>query len=384
MLSTVTTLSGAIITKGDVCGNDVIDRTDCDSCGGEISVNAMWDLLCLYSTNKNPDTILTDYGNDGFTKHDIKSLYVSVFGKKSFHVTGTCIIPQTAEITSNLETLDEVIEKVGEEINMLHQRKRELIKKRACVRQAQKGLEYSLLSPEAKAVDIVHKFVSTQVTRNLGADGDVTNGCFTQDSCQRLLEMLRDDFNMNSFDVFLDGGSAYNVFVCHATQVLGCKAWGIEISAHQCWLGATNFSKLLTSQEKSHLVNTQIGYVMDDLLNFKSFEPTTVAYFFDEAFVPSLVESIVEALSQTQSLRLVVLFKASKTPSIHNVYHEHGFRLLNKRLNLFKQGSGESNTMYLYKRVHSSACGGTRKKDWPVILERMWRIMIGQKVPIVN
>jgi hypothetical protein len=220
--------------------------------------------------------------------------------------------------------------------------------------------------PELRAVDNVYRYIASATSRALSADGGDTNAEITRHSANTLIRHLVEQGILNADSVFMDGGAAYNVLTCHVAQVVGCKAWGVEYVPLRAYLAATNFLTALDDPDGfGDLINAKVAYVHTDLYTLNSFGPTTVAYFFDEAFPEALMRHIIKSCANTLGLTHIISFKASKRPSLHKLFAEFGFELLpNASIKVTKIGSGENNTVYIYKRIRRS---GTKTRCKKVI-----------------
>jgi len=210
------------------------------------------------------------------------------------------------------------------------------------------------MMPKERTIHNVYHYVRSTASQTLGADGGDTNAEITEHTATQLCKVLSEMEVLNEASVFMDGGCAYNVFASHVAQAFNCKVWGCEYVPTRIYLGTFNMLQALQDpHEIGELINPKIAYVLLDLFKLTLFRPTTVAYFFDEAFPEALVEHNCVAAVNTGGLEYVLSYKASKHPKIHEVFQQYGFVLCNK-VQVTKCGSGESNTIYIYQRALST------------------------------
>jgi hypothetical protein len=203
------------------------------------------------------------------------------------------------------------------------------------------------LHPTETALNVVYHYLRTRV-RALTADGGDTNGELTRGSIDKILTVMIEHYGMNENSVLCDGGANYNVFVAHAAQRTGCKAWGVEYVPVRTFVAASQFLRALNS-DRGKMKNPRVAYVPCDLYLLRSLVNTTIVYLFDEAFPPSLFEHNIKVAASTQSVKHIISFKASKNRSLHQVFEDYGFKQ-GKKVPVNKTGSNEGNTAYIYTR----------------------------------
>jgi hypothetical protein len=197
--------------------------------------------------------------------------------------------------------------------------------------------------------------------------GGDTNAFLRRNSVENMVEYLVNDLGITQDDVFLDGGSAYNNVVCYVAQTLNCKAFGIEYVNQRILLGSSLFLKCL----KGPLVNTKIGFANQDLAHVKSFEPATVAYFFDEVFTPQLYLKNIETAAATRTLKYLITFKESKRRILRKQVQLKGFTFVHS-MKAEKLGSGESNTIYFYRRDKDNTEECKEYTHWSETFRPVW------------
>ena len=125
--------------------------------------------------------------------------------------------------------------------------------------------------------------------------------------------MLTDAGYLHGSCVFFDAGCAYNVAAAHVAQRVGCKVWGCEYVTTRVFIAAASMMKALEDTNGvGALTNRMIAYIYSDLFGLISFGPTTLAYFFDEAFPLALLRYLLYVAANTKSLQCIASFKASK------------------------------------------------------------------------
>ena len=207
---------------------------------------------------------------------------------------------------------------------------------------------------QLSAVQNVYKYMHTQASDHLSCDGGDTNAWLTRASVAKLILFLQQQGCLCRESVFLDGGCSYNVLASHVAQVVGCKVWGVEYVTTRCFMAATNMLRALKDPHNvGALVNPKIALVPSDLLAMTSFEPSTLGYFFDEAFNLDLIQHICDVAAASPSMKWILSFKASKWPSVSKLFESAGFQKLPTSLSVAKHGSGEGNTVYIYRRLES-------------------------------
>lgn len=208
------------------------------------------------------------------------------------------------------------------------------------------------LTPEEAGIHNVYNYIRTATTKACSADGGDINAELTKGSIDALVTWLRQEGLLSENAVLMDGGCAYNLFASHVAQRTGCKVWGIEYVPMRAWSSAVNMLAALADKRKiGKLHNPRVAYIYEDLFRIDSFGPTTVAYFFDEAFQPRLMHHIAACAARTPGLEAVLSFKASKCRSFHRTWAAYGFVLQQGSVQVNKTGSNESNTVYLYKKT---------------------------------
>ena len=201
-----------------------------------------------------------------------------------------------------------------------------------------------------EAVKNVYRYVRSATSSRLCADGGDTNAEITQHSANFAIEGMVNDGILAQEDVFFDGGCAYNVFASHVAQIVGCRVWGCEYVSTRIFIGANNMINALDDNaEVGALCNKNIAYVPCNLYHLQSLGPTTVAYFFDEAFPLDLIKYVCCIARATVGVKYICSYKASKWSSVHELIAERGF-VLYKSYTVRKTGSGELNTLYVYRR----------------------------------
>jgi hypothetical protein len=214
------------------------------------------------------------------------------------------------------------------------------------------------LPPKERAVNNIFYYLRC-LTKTLTADGGDTNGELTREKAILLIQRLIDQHGLNALSVLMDGGANYNLFVALVAQLANCKAFGIEYVPVRTFVAASAYLAAMSDKEhKGGLINERVAYVTCDLLNLRSIGPATHAYYFDEAFDPWLVEHNIKVCANTPSITHICSFKASKSKSVHRIFEEYGFMMVD-RLSVSKTGSGEHNTVYIYKRTSNVAV------SWP-------------------
>ena len=157
---------------------------------------------------------------------------------------------------------------------------------------------------QLSAVQNVYKYMHTQASDHLSCDGGDTNAWLTRASVAKLILFLQQQGCLCRESVFLDGGCSYNVLASHVAQVVGCKVWGVEYVTTRCFMAATNMLRALKDPHNvGALVNPKIALVPSDLLAMTSFEPSTLGYFFDEAFNLDLIQHICDVAAASPSIK---------------------------------------------------------------------------------
>jgi hypothetical protein len=148
-------------------------------------------------------------------------------------------------------------------------------------------------------------------TKTLTADGGDTNGELTRETAIVLIRRLINKHGLSATSVLMDGGANYNLFAALAAQLAGCRAFGIEFVTVRTFVAASTFLAAMSDKKrKGCLVNELVAYVTCDLLNLRSIDPATHAYFFDEAFDAWLVEHNIKVCANTLSITHICSFKA--------------------------------------------------------------------------
>jgi hypothetical protein len=227
----------------------------------------------------------------------------------------------------------------------------EMKARRNVAEKSSKSLQYQSRSPQDRAIRNVYTYIRSSFSKQLSADGGDTNAEITESSVENLVIMLIEAGYLNALSVLFDGGCSYNVFAAHIAQRVGCKVWGCEYVPTRVFIGAASMLRALEDkQEVGALYNRLIAYIFSDLFALQSFGPTTLAYFFDEAFPLALIRYLLYvAANNSPSLQYIVSFKASKRRSVHKIFLEYGFERVSS-MQVTKTGSNEKNTAYVYKR----------------------------------
>jgi hypothetical protein len=229
----------------------------------------------------------------------------------------------------------------------------EMKAKRNVAEKSLKSLQYQTRSPQDRAIRNVYTYIRSTFSKQLSADGGDTNAEITEASVEKLVIMLIDAGYLNEYSVLFDGGCSYNVFAAHIAQRVGCKVWGCEYVPTRVFIGAASMLRALEDkQEVGTLYNRLIAFIFSDLFALQSFGPTTLAYFFDEAFPLALIRYLLYvAANNSPSLQYIVSFKASKRRSVHKIFLEYGFERMSETMQVTKTGSKEKNTAYVYKHT---------------------------------
>ena len=280
----------------------------------------------------------------------LQAYFFNMFTANSFALQGRSVIaihPRLREVATVLAQHTLVAEST---LKANASCVKEMKRRQSAARKAEKRQKYLQRSPKYLATRNVYTYIRSTISQNLSADGGDTNAELTEHTAKLLVDTLCAIGALHQDSVFMDGGCAYNVFCSHIAQVVGCRVWGIEYVATRCYLATANMLRALRDPKNiGSLVNPKIAFVPLDLRQFTSFGPTTIAYFFDEAFPLSLIEHNCLAAANTPSLNYIVSYKASKRRSIHEVFTRHGFDLLPSKVKVTKCG-GEQNTAYVYER----------------------------------
>lgn len=193
-----------------------------------------------------------------------------------------------------------------------------------------------------------------------GDDVGYTYAEFTRHTAQHIIEQCVLHAGIGEDDVFLDLGSGFATFMLHFAQVVGCRSWGIEIVANRCSAAASCFLRALDDPDRiGALVNKKIAFVPADIYHFDSFGPTTIVHSYDEVFDDALILHIILTSLRTSTLKYLTSTKAARNPSIRQIYEMYGFQVVVK-LKAKKEGSGSSNTLYLFLSTWHSLHPGAR------------------------
>ena len=252
----------------------------------------------------------------------------------------------------------------------------------AKLRMAQRK-RYLQFPPQVRAVHNVYTYVRSKTSHSLSADGGDTNAELTKASANDLIQHMMNEGVITATDVVMDGGCAYNVFASHVAQLAKCKVWGCEYVPTRVFIATGNMLRALEDPDDvGSLINPKIAYVPVDLYKLTSFGPTTVAYFFDEAFSLRLVEHICLTAAKTSSLSYILSFKASKRSSVHSTFARFGFVRLPEKTKKVRKSGGEHNTVYVYERAdcalpeptgdHKSVCACARMSDDVLANSYLW------------
>lgn len=293
-------------------------------------------LPMFHRENKVPDEAISDY-------------FFKTFTVNSFALDGqkvVCIDPKLMDVEVLCST--RVREHESDLCTRLAQMKALKLKHNAAIK-AEKRQLYLAQDAKARAIRNVYSYVRSSTSQSLSADGGDTNAELTQGSAQQLIEYLIKADILHEHDVFMDGGAAYNTFASHVAQVAKCRTWGVEYVTTRFYIATANMLNAFADpQRHGELVNPKIAYAPLNLYSLTMFGPTTLAYFFDEAFPIALIEHNVLVAANTPGLVYILSYKASKRRSVHGIFERFGF--VRQDAVKVKKCGGEHNTVYIYKR----------------------------------
>jgi Histone methylation protein DOT1 len=198
---------------------------------------------------------------------------------------------------------------------------------------------------DTEILKLLTPYTKKEATK-LSHDGSSTYGELTDYSNAKWINKMIKAKIITKESVFCDAGSGFGRVVAHVHLAASCRAFGIENAENRHFV-ACDITKRLLSQ----LQQPKIALYLGDLRNLFDFGPTTFLYMFDEAFPPDLVDHILLCACNTENLQYIYTFKASKAPKFKGTFAAHGWELIDEhKLRVRKVVSGETNTMYLYKR----------------------------------
>jgi hypothetical protein len=91
------------------------------------------------------------------------------------------------------------------------------------------------------------------------------------------------------------------------------------------------------------------------LLECDHFGSTTLAYFFDQAFVEPFFYHCVVAAAKTKTIRYFMTFKPSKDVCYRAIIVFYGFKLIHQ-IKVNKKGRSQGDTVLLYEKVTQIQC----------------------------
>jgi len=257
-----------------------------------------------------------------FPDEQIKKAFFDTFDSDSFALHENSLVAVDDELENLLSHCPSLIRESEDRLRRMTEYLKAIKRRHNAACKARKTQCELCADPIVRAENVVYHCIRSSVSHQLSNDGSDTNAELTRASARKLIDSLTAEGILHKDTVFLDGGAAYNVFASHVAQVVGCRVWGIEYVPERCYLAVTNF---LNALQNESLLNPKIAFAPLDLFAVQDYGPTSVAYFFDEAFPVALLEHCMNCARNTKGLKYVISYKASKRPSVHKAWAEYGW-----------------------------------------------------------
>jgi hypothetical protein len=206
------------------------------------------------------------------------------------------------------------------------------------------------------SIDLVYKYLYSQVNKQLDANGASTYAEITRQGVSQIIEAIETLFmprlTKSEAAAFraIDLGGGFLTCLAHIAQVIPGEYAGIEYDACRSFLFANSYGALLATHSED-IWNTKIAYAHLDVFDLHSYDCDLV-YTFDEAFPPDVWAKIIRTFVASPRCKFMVMFKAAKAAKgykdMQRELQEKGLTEVG-RLYLKKKGGETSNAMFLTK-----------------------------------
>lgn len=192
-----------------------------------------------------------------------------------------------------------------------------------------------------------------QKATKLAHDGNSTYAEPTHGGLLKIANAMRPLLGKNlDGHVLLDCGSGVGTALWTLCQALGVKGIGIECSENRVYSGSAATGPLLKEFKGNKTLQHKVANSYGDLLNLQSLPScVTVAYQFDEAFPPKLMEKLLDLyLHAPLTLRFIIASKPQKESKYAGIFAKYGLYPLKATIPCSKIVSSESCYFTIYGR----------------------------------
>ncbi|GBG24769.1 Histone-lysine N-methyltransferase, H3 lysine-79 specific [Hondaea fermentalgiana] len=179
-----------------------------------------------------------------------------------------------------------------------------------------------------------------------GGAGGAIYGEVTQESFQRVVDVLVAQCGLNTESVFLDIGAGLGKPNFHVAISPGVKqSLGVELIGGRWWQSVYLLDQCL-SERTLRPYASKVFFAHANVTDMKEFEPTTHVYSFNRGFPPEAMEAVARAFHASSTAEFFICFDKPK------VLEGYGFRIeLVDFVPTKMAGSGEQHRCYVYRRT---------------------------------
>lgn len=217
-------------------------------------------------------------------------------------------------------------------------------------------------------VEKVYKMIRS-ATGTLGGNGTTgaIYGELTMGSMQKVINLMIDQFDLNSQSRFIDVGSGLGKPNFHAAQDPECRiSIGAELEKIRWQLAMYNLHKIASELSRGKNADDEIvgddvvtrdvkllsgtNFIEADIDEAETMDPFTHIYMYDLGFPPPLQQSIARKFNSSQYAECLVSYRPPR-----RVIEEYGYAVeFVTQLPTSMHGSGEGHTAYFYRRSNSA------------------------------